>query len=139
MRSCFFPESPTTAPKTSFSFSGGNTISQSYFSSYSPPPSPPGPHHHPVHPASPGDWNASQDLQNAKINVSTRVAGGVVIDTSSFIAAESNVLMTSLSVSKDAALSFGLAPAAPMGERKGGVELSEAVHDEIMTALEERM
>lgn len=56
----------------------------------------------------PGLWNASQDLQRARINISTLGADGLRIQTSSFIAAGSNALITSLAVNKPATLSFAL-------------------------------
>ena len=55
-----------------------------------------------------GVWNASQDLQAATINVSALAKSGLKITTSSFIAEGSNVMISSLTVSEDTALSFTL-------------------------------
>ena len=59
-----------------------------------------------VIPAGPGVWNATQDLQTATIDVSTLAKTGLKISTSSFIATNSNVMVTSLTVSEDTTLSF---------------------------------
>ena len=67
--------------------------------------------HAPCDPPTPnphGSWTASQDLQNAKINVTT-TQGGTNLTTSTFIAAGgSNVMLTTLHVSHNATLSFVL-------------------------------
>jgi hypothetical protein len=77
------------------------------------------PGHHPCDPpVAPGPdpeggagvWNASQDLQSATINVSALIpsTAGLRIDTTSFVAAGENVMLTTLSVTKDTTLSFKL-------------------------------
>ena len=69
------------------------------------------PPHKPVPPppTTPGVWNATQDLQGARISVDTITAGGTRIQTSTIVAATENTMLTTLSVSRDATLTFDLA------------------------------
>ena len=77
------------------------------------------PHNRPVPPATRGVWNATQDLQRARITADTITAGGTQIRTATIVAATENTMLTALSVSNDATLTFDLAIRSPHAVQAG--------------------